>query len=187
MAKQERNIVTQGMSGKIGGIVFRQVAGKTIISQAPEKSKTEPTEKQQKQQEEFQEATVYAKIAVVQEETKELYAKAAKKKKGLSAYNVAVADYLNAPKIKKVDIAEYTNEAGSKIKIIAVDDFMVKSVSVEIYAMDGTLLEDGDAENAAGSLWIYTTTQNNPDPDGVKIVVSASDLPGNVTTSIVEH
>jgi hypothetical protein len=31
IAKQERNIVTQRMSGKIGGIVFRQGAGKTVI------------------------------------------------------------------------------------------------------------------------------------------------------------
>jgi NADH dehydrogenase/NADH:ubiquinone oxidoreductase subunit G len=186
MAKQEKNIVTQGMSGKLGGIVFRQVAGKTVISQAPEKSKKEASEKQQKHKEKFQEATIYAKIAVVQEETKELYAKAAKKKKGLSAYNVAVADYLNAPDIKNIDLSEYTNEAGSKIKIIAVDDFMVKSVSVEIYSMDGSLMENGDAENVAGGLWVYTTVQNNPNLESAKIVVSASDLPGNITTSIIE-
>jgi hypothetical protein len=187
MARQKRNLLTEGMSGKLGGIVFRQVAGETVVSQAPEKSKKEASEKQKKQKSRFEEATIYAKIATNLEETKDLYANAAKKKKGVSAYNVAVADFLNAPNIKNVDLSAYTSEIDSEIKIIAVDDFMVATVSVEIHAMDGALLEKGYAQHVTGGLWIYKTTQNNPQVEGAKIIVTASDLPGNVATSIVEN
>jgi hypothetical protein len=47
MAKQEGNVVTHGLSGKIGDLLlFRQVGGKTIVSEIPEQSKT-ASEKQQ--------------------------------------------------------------------------------------------------------------------------------------------
>jgi hypothetical protein len=40
MAKQERNVVTYGLSGKIGDLlVFRQRDGKTIVSKVPQMSK----------------------------------------------------------------------------------------------------------------------------------------------------
>jgi hypothetical protein len=47
---------------------------------------------------------VYAKGAVEAAETKELYDKEAKKKKGVTAYNVAVADFFSAPDIHTIDL-----------------------------------------------------------------------------------
>jgi hypothetical protein len=189
MAKQKGNVVTHGLSGKIGDLlVFRQRDGKTVVSKIPEQPKT-VSEKQKKQRLRFQQATVYAKIALEAPETKELYsAKAkAKKRSGTTAYHVAIADYLNAPDIHDINISGYTGAAGDEIRIVASDDFAVVSVHVRISNADGSTVEEGYAVNSAGNLWIYTTTANSESSDGNKIVVSASDMPGNITSkSIVQ-
>jgi hypothetical protein len=183
MAKQKNNIITQGTSGKLGGVVFRNLkGGRSVLAKAPEKrSEKETSEKQIEQQTKFQQAVIYATVATRVDETKDLYADAAKKKPGISAYNVAIADYLNAPKIKAIDLSMYTGLKGSEIRIVASDDFLVKEVHVEIYDVNGTLLEEGNANNLAGDLWIYTATVDNQATTSAKIIVAASDLPGNIT------
>jgi hypothetical protein len=186
MAKQKGNVVTYGLSGKVGGLlVFRQVNGKTVVSKIPEQPKT-VSDKQKDQRQRFQSATFYAKIALGSPETKELYDAKANKRSGKTAYHVAIADFLNAPDIHDVDLSAYTGTAGDEIRIIASDDFAVVSVHVQIENVDGSIVEEGYAVNSVGNLWIYTVTANNESPDGNKIVVSASDMPGNVTTKSIE-
>jgi hypothetical protein len=180
MAKQERNVVTHGLSGKIGDLLlFRQRGGKTIVSKIPEFSKT-VSEKQATQRKLFQQAVIYAQTAIASPEMEELY-KTVAKKKGKYPFNVAVADFLNAPDIHDIDLSEYTGSAGDRIRIIVNDDVAVKSVKVEIHNADGSLVEEGEAVQIAGSLWIYTAVQDNENLNGDKITVSASDMPGNVT------
>ncbi|MDR1551916.1 MAG: hypothetical protein LBS69_00415 [Prevotellaceae bacterium] len=181
MAKQKGNVVTYGLSGKIGDLlIFRQRDGKTIVSKIPEQPKT-ASEKQSQQRKRFQQATIYARAAVAGSQTKELYDAAAKKKQGITAYNVAVADFFNAPNIEIVDLSAYTGAVGDEIRIIVTDDFAVKSVHVQINNVDGTLVEAGYATGNAGNIWIYAATQNNESLNGDKIVITASDLPGNIT------
>jgi hypothetical protein len=182
MAKQENNVVTHGLKGKIGGLlVFRNRHGQTIVSKIPERSSRPLSEKQKEHQKRFQKAVIYATIATQVEETKDLYADAAQHKKGVTAYNMAVADFLNAPSIEDIDLSGYTGEIGSEIKIIVTDDFMVKFVHIQISNEDGSLLEEGEAENRAGALWVYKASQNNPNSGNAKIEITASDLPGNIT------
>jgi hypothetical protein len=181
MAKQKGNVVTHGLSGKIGDLlVFRQVAGKTVVSKVPEQPKT-ISDKQKEHRERFQRATFYAKSAVEAPGTKELYADKAKRRPGKTAYHVAVADYFHAPDIRAVDLSKYTGTAGDEIRIEVSDDFAVKSVYVQINNADGSLVEEGEAVNSAGYLWIYTATQDNENLEGDRILVTASDLPGNIT------
>ncbi|MDR1172745.1 MAG: hypothetical protein LBL24_09850 [Bacteroidales bacterium] len=186
MAKQKGNVVTHGLSGKIGDLlIFRQVDGKTVVSKVPEQKKT-ASEKQVELRRRFQQATVYAKIAAGTPGTKELYEGEAKKRRGMTAYSVAVADYFNAPDIDSVDLSGYTGAAGDEIRIIASDDFAVKSVHVRIGNADGVAVEEGYAVNSVAGLWVYTATAKNESPAGCKIVVSASDMPGNVTENNFE-
>ncbi|MDR1527008.1 MAG: hypothetical protein LBS46_04965 [Dysgonamonadaceae bacterium] len=64
MAKQERNVVTNGLSGKIGGLlVFRQKYGKTIVAKAPVRS-GKASKKQTAHRQRFQQAVIYAKATV---------------------------------------------------------------------------------------------------------------------------
>jgi hypothetical protein len=179
MAKQERNVVTYGLSGKIGDLlIFRQRDGKTIVSKIPAHSGV-VSEKQAAQRRRFQQAVIYAKAAVASPETEELYKTAAKK--GKYPFNVAVGDFLNAPDIHNIDLSEYTGSVGDRIRIVTDDDLAVKSVKVEILNADGTPVEEGNAVQITDGLWIYTAVQDNDNLDGDKITVTVSDLPGNIT------
>ncbi|MFJ1490117.1 hypothetical protein [Capnocytophaga canis] len=176
MAQSKNNIVTHGLSGKVGDIlVFSQRNGKTIVSKAPKKRKGEDSEKQKQQQAKFQQAVLYGKAVLADENQKAMY-----EKEGKKAYNVAVADLLNAPKIESINVSNYKGSAGDTIVIRATDDFKVVSVKVIIQNADGSLVEEGEAV-LQGIDWIYTTTTQNPDLSGDKIIIQASDIPANVT------
>jgi hypothetical protein len=180
MAKSKKNVITYGLSGKIGDILmFRQVDGQTIVSSVGTPSKTE-SEKQVEHRKRFQQAVLYARIAIASPETEEQYRKVAAKKKK-RAFNVAVADFFNAPGIESIDLSEYGGNVGDRIRIIARDDFAVKTVTVRIINPDGSIVEEGNAVQSVSALWIYTATQYNESLDGDKIIVTASDLPGNKT------
>lgn len=180
MAKSVNNIITHGLSGKVGDLlVFSQRNGKTIVSKVPTK-KIELSEKQKKQVSKFQEAVIYAKTALKDPITKEMYELEAKKEQGVSGYNVAVADLMNAPKIEEINLSNYTGKKGEIIKIKATDDFKVEAVSVAIYNGDGSLVEEGNAVEE-GLYWVYTAKENNTELAGDKIVVRATDIPDNLT------
>ncbi|MDR1169542.1 MAG: hypothetical protein LBK97_01745 [Prevotellaceae bacterium] len=182
MAKSKKNVVTYGLSGKVGDLlVFRQVDGQTIVSQTPGKSRTPESKKQAAHRKRFQQAVLYAQIAIESPETGERY-KAVAAKKGKKAFNLAVADFFNAPDIENIDVSGYCGNAGDQIRIIARDDFAVKSITVRIVNSDGSLVEEGEAVNSVSALWIYTATQDNENLEGDKITVTVSDLPGNVSS-----
>lgn len=181
MAKVGDNIVTTGFSGKLGNlIVFRNRAGKTYVAKAPKKKQSEWSEAQEQHRLRFQEAVLYAKSAIANPATKEAYQAAAEE--GESAYNVAVADFLNAPYINEIDVSKYTGQPSSYIQVRAVDDFKVKEVTVTIQNSDGTAVESGVAVQQEGGIWWrYTATTSNASLAGDKIIVRVSDIPGNLT------
>lgn len=181
MAESKNNIITHGLSGKVGDlIVFSQRNGKTFVSKAPRKKTKEDTENQKEHKRKFQKATLYAKSVINDPVQKELYAAASDTSKGMSTYNVAVADLLNAPDIETLDLSGYTGKIGDVIKIIVLDDFAVKAVTVKIENADGSLVEEGSAVDS-GFEWVYTATVNNKDLSGDKITIKATDNPANVT------
>ena len=184
MAKQTNNVVTHGLSGKVGDLlVFRQRAGKTVVSKAPLKRKV-TTEGQKEQQRKFQRAVLYAKSVLADPGMGAAYNQAAKK--GQTGYNVAVADFFHAPDIQNIDISSYTGQPGDLIRIEVSDDFSVKEVKLTITNADGTLVEEGfAAPDAIGYLWKYTATATNDSLDGDKIEITVSDLPGNVAQKAI--
>lgn len=95
MAIVKNNLITEGLSGKLGNmLVFRNMGNKTIVSTVP-KANENPSEDQKLNREKFQSAVIYRKSAISEPTTKLAYKKAGVKE-GLSAYNVAVADFYNA-------------------------------------------------------------------------------------------
>jgi hypothetical protein len=177
MSKVAKNIVTHGLSGKLDDlIVFRQRAGKTIVAAKPSKM-ANPTDVQLQHREHFQEAVIYAKGVLADPQKKEAYEPSATN--GRSVYNVALADFLKAPKIEEIDISDYTGQPGGVIRVRAIDDFKVAEVSVNITTPDGTEIEQGLAVQDTNLLdWIYTATTTNNLIQGNKIVVLVSDVPG---------
>ncbi|WP_320054697.1 hypothetical protein [uncultured Acetobacteroides sp.] len=158
MAEVKNNIVTQGVSGKLGDmIVFRQVHGRTIIAAKPKQSEKK-SEKQVEHQKRFQSAVIYGKAATADPAKKAEY-EAGKGDKYNSAYQVAVADFLNAPDIQEVNLKGYKGNVGDVITIRVTDDFKVAEVTVAIRNPDGTLLEKGNAvQQPGGADWCYKAT-----------------------------
>jgi hypothetical protein len=183
MAKVGNNLVTSKLSGKLGDeIVFRVRGGKTFVSAAPAKSNKEITQQQIDHRHHFQEAVIYGKSSYANPAIRSDYQAAAKENQ--SAFNVAVADFMQAPHIDEIDLSNYSGHSGENIRIRAVDDFKVVSATVSIFNADSSLLEEGIAvQQDNGIDWLYTTTSENGNLAGDKIVVRVSDLPGNSTTS----
>lgn len=181
MAESKNNVVTHGLSGKVGDLlVFSQRNGKTVVSKAPKDRTGELSDKQKAHKLKFQKAVLYAKAALADPVKNQMYEAQSDSSKGITTYNVAVADLLNAPDIEKIDLSNYNGNPGDLIKITAIDDFQVISVTVKIENADGTLVEEGNAVDN-GAEWIYTATASNPDLAGDKITVQATDNPANMT------
>lgn len=133
--------------------------------------------------ERFQKAILYGRSAVSDPMKKAAY----KKKAGRyqSAFNVAVADFIEAPNIKGVSLAGYSGQPGDRISIEVTDNFVVTKVQVLIENNDGTLVESGYCEKLDEHIWIYTCTTHNSSLQGDKITVTAYDMPDNKTGGIV--
>ena len=182
MAESKNNVVTHGLSGKIDLLVFRQRGKKTIVTKAPVQSSQPPSTAQQGVRTKFQQAVIYGKSVGANPAQKAAYQEQAEE--GQSFYNIAIADFFNAPDIEEINVAGYTGAIGSKIIVKATDDFEVSKVHVKIENGDGSLVEDGDAvADAIGLNFTYTATVGNASLAGDKITVTAFDNPGNETES----
>jgi hypothetical protein len=184
MAHSDNSVITRKLSGTLGkDLVFREWEGKTVVAKAPKKRKGEPTPPQAETQENFLIASRYAR-AVIRNPDKglaEAYATVLRPRQNV--YSRALEDFLSPPVVKSINARNYKGIVGDKIVVRAIDDFRVVSVRVEIVAANGTLLEEGKAEEDANTLdWIYTATQANSLLAGSKIIAIATDVPGNEGT-----
>jgi len=181
MAVSKRNVLTKGLSGMLSSlIVFRQKGTKTVVAAAPIKGKKgNASPAQLKVRDQFKLASVYAKAAVKDPALKKVYEEKATPDQ--SAYNIAFADFYKAPNIVSLGFEKYTGLAGQLISP-SVDDLLpAKSVQVRIEKADGTLVEQGAAVMRDDKLhWDYTTTQANTPAGGSKLIVTATDNPGNI-------
>ena len=167
--------------------VFRKCKGQIIVAKKPVK-KAPLSESQKKQTSRFKDAVVYAKAALADEEIRSLYAgRAAESDRPLSAFNVAVSDYMHLPVIKKVDLKDYMGGLGDYIMIVLAEDFSVVGVMVEIFRDDGSLLEVGMAERLEHlGEWVYYAQSMVASVAGYRVNVRVTDLPGNVAEREVE-
>jgi len=177
MAEVRNNIFVRGLSGSVGDqfVVKLDRNGRTIISNTPTFEKNRKfSEGQLEQQERFRDAAEYAKGA----QTQQVYVDKAESM-GRTPYNVAMADFLHTPEILELDVAAWHGEVGQVIRIKVMDDVKVTQVNLVITDSAGVVLEQGAAVQGENRWWSYTTTATAP--DGPRVVVTAQDLPGNIT------
>ncbi|WP_126695962.1 hypothetical protein [Hymenobacter gummosus] len=176
----EKNLVTQGLSGTLGGqLVFRQTSRGTVVGVSPQSPSGPPTAGQLAQRERFQQAVVYAKGQSQDPAVQAEYAEQAAAE-NISVYNVLLRDFLQAPNITDVDLSQYSGQAGEVIVVTANDDHAVQAVTVKIENGDGSLVEQGTAvQQTDPNRWHYRTTQPNTSLTGDKITVTATDNPGH--------
>lgn len=179
------NDLVMGSSGRFGNqLVYRQRGGKTIIARRPKKKSVPATALQLEIQELFAEAVLYAKTVITDEVKKAIYQ--AKVKTNQSAYLLALSDFLRAPKIRKYNVSDYTGQIGDQISIRVFDDFKVEWVKLIIKDSADSTIEEGAAVLSGNMVdWIYTATATNPTLAGTKLIISAADMPGNISTQEV--
>ena len=180
MAKVQNNLIVHGLSGMIGKqlVIRRLPSGDYSVGAAPARvDNREPTAKEKAHQEQFRQAILYGQGARTNPEYQ-----APAKARGLSTYNVAVADFLHPPEIQSVDLTGYTGAVGQTLHIKAVDDVKVATVGVAITLDDNTLVEKGQAVVSPQDphLWTYTTTAAAASAS-VKVIVDVADLAGHIT------
>ncbi|MFN8412586.1 MAG: hypothetical protein U0Z26_09385, partial [Anaerolineales bacterium] len=103
MAKVEKNPAIQGIHGKLGGLVFRQMPdGSTYVSGKPNFNHRTFSQGQKNHQSRFQRAVSYARVAA---KSQPIYAELAKGTV-MSAYNIALSDWFNPPIIHQIECKE---------------------------------------------------------------------------------
>jgi len=181
MSKVETNPIITGLSGKLGNLVFRKKGDRIIMAKAPANN-SEPTEKQRTHRGRFMKAASFAKGQLQNPEAKALYDAIAKRKGHDSAFAAAIQDFFNAPEVTEVVLTGYKGNINDSIFIHVTDDTSVTSVTVEIVATDGSVVETGDAiVDASGLFWTYKAVAANADFATSKVKVTVTDRPGNKT------
>jgi hypothetical protein len=166
--------------------VFRKVNGETVVSAAPEMGSFEPSKKQKAQRERFRLASLYAQRVAADPVLLEEYLIAAKKKAFPNVRSLIIADYFRLPEILSFQIN--TKPEGSVLETIVVDYMRVQSVTVSAKNPDGSVFESGNGDLGSDKqTWSYLIQDAAKLVAGVCIEISATDLPGNVTTKSFDY
>jgi len=173
MAKVIKNLLVQGLSGKLGDqfVIRRLRDGRTILCAKPNFSRRKLSPKQKNHHQWIKEAAAYAGPASHREP---IYAQLAEGTM-LNAYNVAVRDWFHPPVIHRVDLRQ-----GEAVRIQTSDDVMVTHVLVTILDEKGKVMEKGEATKGRGNWWEYMPTAEG------KVVVEVRDLAGNKVKAELE-
>ena len=167
-------------------VVKRDRAGRVILCRKPVfAGDREFTKAQKGQQGRFREAALYAKSAVAREAIYNQIAAGTAR----TGYNVAIADWFHPPEIEMIDLSGWTGRPGESIAIKALDDVMVRRVTVMIADGEDRVIEQGEAvpeeaQEADASWWVYMTAEMAPDHS--RVIVTAEDLPGHATQEVAE-
>ena len=175
--KTFNNIVTEGLSGSMKQLVFRQLHGKTVVAYHQRKPRR-ATSLQQQIQFTFKQAAIYARN-ILQDAA--IYAEYLRKASpGVSPFNLAIADFFRVPVVGDIDSSNYTGAVGSTLSAVVMDDFRLIGVKARIQKANGELLEEGNAVLQQNGLnWLYTCTAANSSIEGSVITFTATDLPGH--------
>jgi hypothetical protein len=177
MAISEHNIITSGLHGRVGNLIFRRWGERTVVSAAPGRVDRKWSKLQTENRERFRDAMVWAKVVMKDPEKKEIYLK---KAKGMqTAWNVVVSEYMNRLAIAEVDTSLYKGRKGNLIRVKVHDDYRIRAIILTILSSQGMLIESGKATPMSESKkWVYTVSQDNPDPERCRIVVKVSGSAG---------
>lgn len=183
MAINKNNFFIEGVSGTIAKqMTLSQRSGKTIVGKKSKGSTLPPTESQIAIRERFEDASEYALSVLADPVQKAAYTEEALKA-GMSAYALALKDAHSFPEVRRIITGKYKGAVADVITIRARDVFKLDNVRVVIMSAAGVLIEEGQAAAAGGRSkdWKYTATAANPALPGTRIIVTATDVPGNET------
>jgi len=172
-----------GLSGKLDGLIFRQVYGQTIV-QTYRKSHKPRTEYQLMYNNKMRNAAMHARAALRNPAVKAHYEKKKKRLNVSSAYTAACTDFLRHGHIDKVDTSKY-DKGIITVKAFKADlgfeELIIKITTKEgklVTAMRGIAKDQGH--------WYFKTNTPLPRLADAVITVQAKDKIGNVTRIVQE-
>ena len=170
MAKVKKNPVIQGISGKIGNLVFKQLPdGSTIVTAKQVLHNKKWSEGQVAHQARMREAAAYGREA----QHHPVYVALAENST-LTGYNWAFGDRMKPPVIHKIERAE------GLVRVRASDNVGVVRVEVQIFDESGTVQARGEAVQTSKEVWEFATELAG------KVVVRVWDLARNVVEGSLE-
>lgn len=179
MGKLDPNTVVGVLRGKLGDLVFVPATDGTVIVRHRPSRETAFSPREKDNQRRFAEAAAYVRRSRQEPELYALYQAAARLQRK-RACDLAHADYRHAPVVQDIQLAAYRGNIGETIRIVAVDDFAVASVSMALLRLDGVLLEQGQASRgAAAGEWLYLTQTQVPAGQTIVVQATAKDHPGH--------
>ena len=185
MAITDENVLIRFQRGKLGNMILRVVAGRSIASIMPDYSKRKWSKAQQANRKRFGHAVKHTKAALKDPAVKRYYQSRVKPLQ--HAENVAISDYMLKPKIEEIDTSKYKGQAGDVIRVRAYDKYKVAAVLITILNVNGFEVESGMAcedQFSGSSEWTYRASKPNPQWNGGSVVIKVTDSPGNAVQAI---
>jgi hypothetical protein len=168
-------------SGSYGDTVFREKQGKTIIARKPKKRVKPFSEAQLTVQKRFRAARDYANYVKLNPDLLTRYEEAAREA-GTSVYMLCRRDWYRPPEIDEIKLQKYSGQIGQVIRFTVHDEIGAETVAVTLSDADlGDLIEKGEAveEYPGSGHWMYTATQQVAAGRQVRVLIEATDYPGN--------
>lgn len=183
MSKTEE--LSKSYSGLLGNRVeVKSRRGKAVITIPVVKERPPASDKQTAVRKRLRLACIHARGVLNNPDLLARYLAVAGKRGRV--WQLAMADYLRVPFIHHVDVSKFRGNPGDEILITAGDDFQVAEVMVQIRSADNTLLEEGPCAFIMPSgQYRYNTQQSLSGLSGLNLTVKVSDLPGNITETVV--
>jgi hypothetical protein len=149
MAIIKNNDLIEGISGKYGNHVFKQVRGKTIVCPLPPKPRSE-SEQQKENRNRFKQASAWAKRILLDADQKAYYLKKACKLNLPNAYTAAIADYMRRAKVMQV--SQYADRTTFSIR---KKDFAVAQIDLVLHTDSGEK-ETRTLPKGESFFWLHT-------------------------------
>lgn len=177
MAKMKLNPAVNGLSGKLGKMVHRNLWGIHVVSALPDLSHRVLTPKQIEENNKFRTAALVWRT--LPDEIKAVYA-AWGKRLNKPPYALFSKNCCRPPMIEAIDVSQYRGQAGQKIAIRAVDLIQVAAVEVTVQRVGGSLIEKGSAARVlpGSDVWMYQTTASAVMPADLVVQAVATNFPG---------
>jgi hypothetical protein len=173
MATVTANPISRNLRGTLGGVTFRQVQGRVVVSCKPRPSKKESSI-QKRNRDKFRLASFWAKAQLIDPQKKSFYAAKAKKLKLPNAYTAAVSDYMRMSTISDVNTSRYNGQAGDVISMkISKKDFDIGNATIALYDKEGVEIESGTLSRKDRNRFFYRTTETIHEKTPVRLCIVA--------------
>ncbi len=130
MAIVKRGSMLEGLRGRVGDLVFREVGGQTVVSRRPSGRREDVrSPRRERALTRFQQAVLFAREA----RHRHSYRSLSRVLRAHSPYHVALQDYLSDPVIERIDTSA-VGPSGGELVIEVSERIAVRSVRVRLAA-----------------------------------------------------